>query len=69
MEKLLQLASGFMEAKVLLALSADSRGDSKKALAALGDAPELGDPAFRGGLGLSAEDLERLSRLLRRQVK
>jgi hypothetical protein len=58
-----------LEAKVLLALSADLRGDSKKALAAIKDAPELADPAFRSGLGLTADDLERLARLLQRQVK
>ena len=54
-----------LEGKVLLALSAYLRGDSKKALDALNDAPELADPAFRAGLGLPADDLERLTRLLK----
>ena len=54
-----------LEGKVLLALSAYLRGDSKKALDALNDAPELADPAFRAGLGLPADDLERLPRLLK----
>ena len=54
-----------LEGKVLLALSAYLRGDSKKALDALNDAPELADPAFRAGLGLPPDDLERLTRLLK----
>jgi tetratricopeptide (TPR) repeat protein len=54
-----------LEGKVLLALSAYLRGDSKKALDALNAAPELADPAFRAGLGLPADDLERLARLLK----
>jgi tetratricopeptide (TPR) repeat protein len=58
-----------VEAKVLVALSAYLRGDTKKAQAVLNDAPELLDPAFRAGLGLAADDLERLSRLLLRQEK
>ncbi len=57
-----------LEAKVLLALSSSLRGDSKKALASLKDAAELGDPAFREGLGLASDDLDRLSRLLNRKA-
>jgi cytochrome c-type biogenesis protein CcmH/NrfG len=58
-----------LEAKALLALSAYLRGDSKKALAALNDAPELADPAFRESLELAPDDLDRLSRLLQRRAE
>ncbi len=58
-----------LEARVFLALSAYLRGDTKKARTALADTPELADPAFRNGLGLAADDLERLSGLLQRPAK
>jgi tetratricopeptide (TPR) repeat protein len=74
LEKFLELTDSvpaerrrIVEAMVFLALSAYLQGDTKKAQASLKDAPELNDPAFRAGLGLAADDMERLSRLLQRQ--
>jgi len=58
-----------VEATAILALSAYLRGDTKKALASLADAPELADPAFRDGLALGADDRERLSQLLQHRAK
>jgi hypothetical protein len=58
-----------VEAQAVLALSAYLRGDVNKTLAALGNAPELADPAVRDGLSLDAADKERLVQLLRRLAK
>lgn len=55
-----------VEAEALLALSAFLRGDREKARTALKEASELADPEYRDKMNLSAEDRERLARLLQR---
>lgn len=57
-----------VEGKVYLALSAYLRGDSKKVLAILRDAPELSDRSSTAALTLAVEDRDRLEQILRRII-